>query len=312
MRIATDLDAPSATLAVLDNGCSMDEAGLKALWHIASSPKKNTPKLYGRPVIGKFGIGKLATYVLANKLTYICKAADGVIRRVTMDYASLGHQKSTDPDKLIRDVELKIYKVSEADVYEALKNVSGGDALTTSLQKGIPSPTQPEFEDEFGGQKAKLEPPASGTWTLVILSDLKPTGKELKIGLLRRMLSAALPIGSELIIAINGDPLTSSKLDTPISEEWTIGPELELTDFDFEEEDETAPAPAPGADPVMKTTKISVTSAKTPFPYVEIPGIGKVTGKVRLYQRQISKGKSEERGASNGFLCVGNVSSAAS
>src|ERR1700677_3077009 len=47
VRIATDLDNPGATLAVLDNGCSMNEAGLKTLWYIASSPKKNTPNLYG-------------------------------------------------------------------------------------------------------------------------------------------------------------------------------------------------------------------------------------------------------------------------
>ena len=51
----------------------MDEEGLKQLCLIASSPKKHTPMLHGRPVIGKFGIGKLSTYVLANKLTYICK-----------------------------------------------------------------------------------------------------------------------------------------------------------------------------------------------------------------------------------------------
>src|SRR3954470_5252017 len=76
VRIASDLTQPGATLAVLDNGTSMNEEGLKQLWHIASSPKKDTPVLYGRPLIGKFGVGKLATYVLANKLTYICKAED--------------------------------------------------------------------------------------------------------------------------------------------------------------------------------------------------------------------------------------------
>lgn len=263
--------------------------------------KKNVKELYGRPVIGKFGIGKLATYVLANKLTYICKAADGVIRRVTMDYASLGHTRPTDPDKLIRDVDLNIYRVSEGDVYEALKSVSGGDAVIDLLKKGIPSPKPPEFEDEFGGPKSKLNPPGKDTWTLVILSELKPIGRELKIGLLRRMLSAALPIGAELIIAINDEPLSASKLDTPLSEEWVIGPELKITEFDFEEEDESAPPPAAGAEPAMKTTQIKVTTAKTPYPFIEIPTIGKVTGRVRLYQRQISKGKSEERGSSNGF-----------
>ena len=39
-----------------------------------------------RRPIGKFGVGKLATYLLAHELTYVCKAADGVIRAVTMDY----------------------------------------------------------------------------------------------------------------------------------------------------------------------------------------------------------------------------------
>jgi hypothetical protein len=301
VRIAAQLDTPGATLAVLDNGCSMNEAGLKALWHIASSPKKNTPSLYGRPVIGKFGIGKLATYVLANKLTYICKADDGVIRRVTMNYASLSHTTPATPDKLIRDVDLDIYKVSEADVFEALKNVSGGDALTELVKKGIPSPKKPEFEDEFGGPKAKLEPPGKDTWTLVILSDLKPTGKELKTGVLRRMLAAALPIGAELIISINGEPLTPSKLDTPVSEEWIIGPDLKIEEFDFEEVDESAPPPASGEEPATKITQIKVTTTVKPYPCVDLPGIGKVTGRVRLYQQQISKGKSEERGSSNGF-----------
>jgi hypothetical protein len=50
----------------------MNEEGLRLLWHIASSPKKNTPILYGRPIIGKFGIGKLATYVLeTTSRTYL-------------------------------------------------------------------------------------------------------------------------------------------------------------------------------------------------------------------------------------------------
>lgn len=86
VRIPTNLSDPGATLSVLDNGESMDEEGLRQLWHIAFSPKRATPVKAGRKIIGQFGIGKLATYVLASKLTYICKAADGKLRRVTMDY----------------------------------------------------------------------------------------------------------------------------------------------------------------------------------------------------------------------------------
>ena len=78
VRVEEDLQSPNATMAVFDNGTSMDEAGLRELWHIAFSPKEGQTTAHGRPLIGKFGIGKLATYVLADKLTYICKAEDGV------------------------------------------------------------------------------------------------------------------------------------------------------------------------------------------------------------------------------------------
>jgi hypothetical protein len=297
VRIGADLNQPGATLTVLDNGSSMNEAGLKLLWHIASSPKKDTPTLYGRPVIGKFGIGKLATYVLANKLTYICKASDGVIRRVTMDYSSLDRAKSPNGDRLIRDVTLEIFSVTEADVYEALKAVSGGDDIAKLIRDGVKRPDDPKIEDEFGGPKANFQPPPKGTWTLVILSELKPTGKELKTGILRRMLASALPIGSEIAIAINGVLLASSKLTTEVQKEWEIGPELGLDSFEFAENEGTAPD---GTE--IKLTLIKVKSSAKPYPHVEIDGIsGTITGRVRLYEEKISKGKSEERGASNGF-----------
>ena len=297
VRIPDDLKQAGATLCILDNGSSMDEAGLKKLWHIAASPKKNTPTLHGRKVIGKFGIGKLATYVLANKLTYICKAADGIIRRVTMDYAGPDLQSRADEDHFIRNMNLDIFTVSLEDMYEALKNVSHGSIIAELIRNDVPKPKDPEFEDEFGGEKAKLIPTPKGTWTLAILSDLKPTGQELKIGVLRRMLAAALPIGSELTIAINDEMLASSKLATPITDEWNIGPDLQIEGFEFDEGNGTPPTE--GA--LKKPTIIKVKAGNTPYPHVEIEGIGKVTGRVKLYKTRITHGKSEERGASNGF-----------
>jgi hypothetical protein len=162
----------------------------------------------------------------------------------------------------------------------------------------VKRPNDPKFEDEFGGPKAAFKPPPKGTWTLVVLSDLKPTGKDLKIGVLRRMLAAALPIGSEIAIAINGEVLSSSKLETPIAEEWEVGPKLKIESFEFDESDDS-PTPGEIAEPV--TTEIKVTSREKPYPHVEIQDIGKITGRVRLYKERITKGKSEERGASNGF-----------
>src|SRR6185437_4482310 len=102
VRIPPDLSQGDATMTVLDNGSSMDEAGLKQLWHIAFSPKRDTPVQNGRKIIGKFGIRKLATYALADRLTYICKAADGIIRRVTMDFGRLDQEHKANPGQLLK------------------------------------------------------------------------------------------------------------------------------------------------------------------------------------------------------------------
>lgn len=77
VRVSGELDSERATMCVFDNGESMDDEGLRLLWRIAFSPKPKTPVKYGRQVIGRFGIGKLATYVLARKLTYICRGGTG-------------------------------------------------------------------------------------------------------------------------------------------------------------------------------------------------------------------------------------------
>lgn len=293
VRIADNLESAEATLAVFDNGVSMDTAGLTSLWLIAASPKKNLNEQFGRPLIGKFGIGKLATYVLANKLTYICKASDGKIRRVTMDYAG-PELKQQGEDQFINDLKLKVFEVTLEDVNQALKKVSGGDAISNIIANGPPQ-TPADFEDEFCGNKAQLAKQTTGTWTIAILSDLKPAGRELKIGVLKRMLSAALPIGSELRIHVNGAPLTSAKLDTPVLKEWKIGPGLGLDSFELDE----ANASDPNAE--SKKTTIKITYSNSPSPNASIDGLGAITGRVRLYQDRITEGKSEIRGISNGF-----------
>ena len=75
---------------VIDDGTSMDLDGLVDLWRIASSKKRLPGKESAeRPPVGKFGIGKLATYVLSRHLTHICFAG-GVYRAITMDFSKIG------------------------------------------------------------------------------------------------------------------------------------------------------------------------------------------------------------------------------
>jgi hypothetical protein len=300
IHVSPNLSSPDATMAVLDNGASMDEQGLRELWHIAFSPKTGQPQQHGRQVVGKFGIGKLATYVLASRLTYICKAADGVIRRVTMDYGEV--DRTAAADKLISDLSLELYEVDEGDLETAVRSVVAGDQLLKAIRDGVqPNTGAPMADVDFGAPVSVLQRQTAGTWTLVVLSGLKPTGRELKVGVLRRMLEAALPMSSEMIIRINGEPLTSTKLATAVAKAWTIGPALGIEEIDLDEgdpDDEPA-ANGSGAGP---GAKIDITSGAAPLPYIDIPEIGRVTGCVRLYEEKISGGKSEERGASNGFF----------
>lgn len=312
VRISANLNDPDATMCVLDNGSSMDVEGLRELWHIAFSPKQNNPVQHGRQVIGKFGIGKLATYVLANKLTYICKASDGVIRRVTMDYGTIDIQKGAHKDRLISELQLDLFEVNEAEVKKALDNVYDGKVIFDSIQKGVPRQQCTLSDDEFGAEKSAYKRPDPGTWTLVVLSDLKPTGRNLKMGVLRRMLEAALPFESEMAISLNGQLLASSKIDTPTMADWRIGPDLGIDHIEIEDVEESSEAASGTSNvagkqmnigekskPTLK--KITITSGTSPVPYIEIPQIGRVTGRVRLFKDHISVGKSEERGASNGF-----------
>ena len=318
VRVDEDLQAPNATMAVFDNGSSMDLAGLRELWHIAFSPKEGRTMEHGRPLIGKFGIGKLATYVLAGRLTYICKAQDGIIRRVTMNYGDVDTQKEAKSDHLINDLELQVFKLDRQELGEVLETVYGGDEILRLIDCQTPDEQEDGknedvapiiHQEEFGGAPAELDRPESGTWTLVVLSDLKPPGRDLKIGILRRMLSAALPFGSEMAIHVNGMRLLSSKMGAASVENWIIGPALGIDYIELAETDagpeldggesssdndaDTADIPSP--------TRIPVTLGTNPYPYIELPEIGRVTGMVRLFEDKISGGKSEERGASNGF-----------
>lgn len=296
VRIPGDLSAANATLTVLDNGASMDEQGLRALWRIAFSPKRDHPVQHGRHVVGKFGIGKLATYVLAGHLTYICKAADGVIRRITMDYGTIDQTAPT--DKLVSEIKLDLFEVSEADLEPALTSLATGAELLKLIRDGIQTDAKAgNFDSDFGARASKLKRAVKNTWTLVILSGLKPTGRQLKTGVLRRMLEAALPLSSEMIIRINGEALKSTKIASRIAKEWVIGPDLKITELDIsnisDNGDETT---------LSSSDKVIVKSANIPFPNIDLPEVGRVTGRVRLYEDKISGGKAEERGTSNGFF----------
>ena len=299
IRIPDDLTSDQATITVLDNGISMNEGGLRELWHIAFSPKTSCRMQYGRQMVGKFGIGKLATYVLANRLTYICKAEDQVIRRVTMDYGEI--DRKAEPDKLISELTLDMFEVTDTELTGALQGVVDGTETLRIISGDSKVPANDdEIDNDFGAERSTLLRKESNTWTLVILSGLKPSGRSLKIGILKRMLRAALPLSSKMVIRINGESLVSTKSDIDLLREWKIGSDLKFNQItlDYGEQDRYQL----DQESSSLSEKVKISYGNDPEPHAELPVVGKVTGMIKLYNDRISGGKSEERGVSNGFF----------
>lgn len=184
---------------VWDDGDSMDLDGLKGLWLVAQTNKRNPEEesqaeKRGRLPIGKFGIGKLASYVLGRRITHICKK-NAEYLAVTMDYGRIS--KST------RDQEI---------------NLSARKLSREEFLAAVPFAAKPLLDKHGIEVTGKKE----DHWTLVIIDTLK---KQLDIGRLGWVLSSALPLRPDFKLILNEKVIESSKTKIPKIKEWQIGNE---------------------------------------------------------------------------------------
>ena len=185
-------------LWVLDNGSGMDSAGLRDLWKIGESAKRTGQNKAKRTQIGRFGIGKLATFILASRLTHISKKS-GKYLGVTMDFSKLDTKSNkTEMVKL----EERTLKAEEAKLLvEQYVNNKGVNAAPFKL---------------FG--EGAVE-----SWTFSLMSMLKPRAHEIKVGRLRWVLSTALPLNPQFRLYLNGTKVESSKVAAAVEKKWVIG-----------------------------------------------------------------------------------------
>ncbi len=195
--ISTNLDSSDAYIVIIDDGESMDVDGLKNLWKIGESFKRSGKANQKRLPIGRFGIGKLATWVLAKELTHICKRNKDFLA-VTMFYGKIDDQHATQSSKL----KLDIRKLTEAEAIDSLSFIE-----QESLQETVTL---------FGKSSKK-------NWTVSILSNLKPMAKDLKIGRLRWVLSTAMPLSPDFQCYLNGNEVEPTKLKTQPLQKWIVG-----------------------------------------------------------------------------------------
>jgi len=288
--IPSDLSPDTASMWVLDDGESMDLKGLHLLWAVADDHKAKDDWGHpaDRPIIGKFGIGKLATYVLANEVTYVCRASDGVVRAVTVDYRTI--QEEGGDDLHVPQIPFPVREIPEDELDALLASID------TELPKLLPdgkTVAAPEPDEDGEGPSeyrdtSGIEPDARETWTLVVLGSLKERGREVKKGTVKRVLRAALPLGPTITLAMDGEEIESSKIDKQLLANLVLGETF-------------SPSSVTGEDSGRDLTVEAVEEGGVKGLQIENLS-GLVTGEIKVYNQSIATGKSAERARSNGFF----------
>ena len=266
--LSSNLHDQDATIVVFDDGEGMDQGGLKRHWLIGTSNKRRLPALpKGRQQIGKFGIGKLATYVLANRLTHISKCG-GKYYSTSMDYQTIDKRidHEVEPKAPLKIVLRELTARQAKEAVEPWTSSTAFKATKTAL---------------FG-------PKSPDSWTLSVMSSLKPKVHELKLGTLGWVLRTALPLRPDFSILLNGKQLESSKEGKGLLQKWVLGKDLV-----------SLPKPSPKL--VTPKEDVDVQKASEHRFGFEVPGLGRVTGYAEAY-KDLLTGKSDEIGRSHGFF----------
>ena len=161
--LSPNLHRQDATIAVIDDGEGMDQQGLRQHWLIGVSNKRRLPILpRGRQQIGKFGIGKLATYVLANRLTHISKRGTNYYS-TSMDYRKIDRRVDEDVEpKTPVSIALRELTPAQAEqavspwtrspAFQAANTVLFGEGSPDSWTIGIMSALKDQgARDQAGG-----------------------------------------------------------------------------------------------------------------------------------------------------------------
>ena len=253
---------------MLDDGEGMDQEGLKRHWLIGISNKRKLSALpRGRQQIGKFGIGKLATYVLANRLTHISKSG-GKYYSTSMDYRTIDSRvdREIEPKAPIR---LALRELTENQAKQAVEPWTGIAAFRAAkivlIGQGSPE-----------------------CWTLSIMSSLKPKVHEIKLGTLGWVLRTALPLRPDFGIWLNGKELESSKEGRGLLKRWVLGEDL-------------VELPRPSPKPINTSEDVNVPESSEHRFGLNVPGLGRITGYAEAY-KDLLTGKSDEIGRSHGFF----------
>ncbi|MDZ7724639.1 MAG: ATP-binding protein [candidate division KSB1 bacterium] len=271
--LAPDLRAPDATIVIIDDGEGMNGDGLKKHWIIGESTRRRAGGSSRRKPIGRFGIGKLSTYVLAAKLTHISKSGD-TYYAATMDYSNLTGSV-TDASEGVFDeqtIQIPLRTLTMEQAREAVQYWTRGD--------------------KDGYQALRLfGEEASESWTVAIMSNLKEMGQKVKIGRLRWVLRTAMPQQIDFRLFLDGDPITPPEMDRPLKK-LVLGKDVIAMS-----------PPCPTGLIAREDTRESEDSIHRYGVYHE-ELLGRITGYIEIFADELDRGKEKFEQSSGFFVYV--------
>ena len=271
--LSPDLRDSDATIVVIDDGEGMNNEGLKKHWIIGESSRRNDVSSSRRKPIGKFGIGKLSTYVLASKLTHISKSGE-TYYAATMDYSKLvGSAENTSKGVFDEQtIEIPLRTLTEQQSRETVQRWVVGE--------------------REGHQALRLfGDAASESWTVAIMSGLKDMGKKVKIGRLKWVLRTAMPQRSDFRLFLDGEPITPPEMDNPLAK-LVLGKDVVQM-----------PTPCPEGMIEREDTEESEDSVHRHGIYHD-ELLGRITGYIEIFKDELDTGKPKFEQSSGFFVYV--------
>lgn len=278
-RVFTPGPYTANRVIVWDNGESMNVEGLQQLWWIAKSPKSNGDRVEEREdrtrkIIGKFGIGKLASYSVGEVISHVCRH-QGEFYVVSIDYGQIEGTNDTSPVSSVNPISAPVCRLSKEHTFELVKDLFD-----------IPPPS---IETMLNGD----------SWTFAIIEQLKV--RDLSSRRLMWVLGNGMPLRPDFRIKVNEDEV-QSKLKKEAVINWDFGSEEVVGTIrsrwdDAEAKKEVFPivefGSRVGLDPNASTAEI---------PFVQFSHLGLVWGHVRLFDETLLRYRSAEHGRSHGFF----------
>ena len=258
-------------LLVWDDGESMNVDGLKKLWWIARSPKsgERVEERNGkeRKIIGKFGIGKLASYAVGGVISHVCRH-QGEFYLVSIDYATVHGSMR---------VRAPIIRLPEDHAVELVK----------SLFSELP----PSADRMLQGD----------SWTLAVVEELKV--RDLPSGRMAWVLGNGMPLRPDFCIKVNEEAV-HSRLEKKAAINWNFGSAQVVGAIKNRWRDAVKDGSVSSSVEFGRKTGLDPGDPSKDVPFVRFPHLGQVWGHVRLFDEALLKFRAHDHGRSHGFFAI--------